>query len=251
MKIRALFAGSVAAVALLAGMGTASAAPAVTIDEVFAASSESGTPPASPFTLLPLGTNGTANILVRSSGFTSDGDTIGFSGGSPTSGEYAGNISGDSASPFGANNGHQDYLTAGGTNGSVTLIFTTPQTSLALLWGTVDSGTGRNLITLSDGFTVNGSTIMADALSQGFGNIGDGTDDAYLTITGLSPFTSATFSDNAAAAFEFVPGVSVGTEGDPTPIPEPSTPWLFGAGLFGLLALRRYRSMVLARAARR
>jgi hypothetical protein len=164
--------------------------------------------------------------------------TVTFSGGSnANSGEYAGNTSGQSSSVFGSQNGSLNYFEAGGTNGVVTATWSTPQTSLVMLWGTVDSETGRNVL-LSNGTTITGATILADcgttACGDGFGNLKSGAYDVYLDITGLGSFTSATFSDSAASAFEFDLAV-------PTTTPLPAALPLFagGLGLMGLLVGRR------------
>ena len=53
------------------------------------------------------------------------------------------------SSPFGTNNSTARYLGAGGTNGSVTVTYATPQTALDLLWGTVDRDLGRNNVSIT------------------------------------------------------------------------------------------------------
>ncbi len=142
----------VAAIALLATVGSASAAPVITI---LAPNS---------FSLLDLGT-GTANsrqnaitspFAVNSGGIT----TITFSGGaasgdsSQASGVYAGNQGSIAASPLGSGDSTTNYLVAQpGTAGvdNVTVNYATAQTTLDILWGTVDldqAATGDyNLVT--------------------------------------------------------------------------------------------------------
>jgi hypothetical protein len=213
------------AVVLTSMAGTASATP-ITVTAVYASDTESATLPTGfGFTLLPLGT-GSANQLQTSSSLGPiDGISISFSGGTAVSGEYAGNISGIDASPFGASNGTSNYLSAGGTNGVVTLTYATPQTELDLLWGTVDFESGRNVILTAGGSTISGADI--DAAAGGL--LDDGSDNVYVEITGLPAFTSATFGDSASPAFEFVPGLD-----PPTAAPEPGTLLLLGSGVVAL-----------------
>lgn len=235
----------VSAIALFAAVGCASAATVTILQSNAWSGSNDPAAPAG-VTLLPLGTGG-PNALVTTSSVVSDGVTATFSGGSnPNSGEYAGNTSGQSSSPFGSNNSTLDYFEAGGTNGVVTLTWSTAQTSLTMLWGTVDGETGRNVL-LSNGMTITGSTILADcgttACGNGFGGTLSGAYDVYLTITGLGSFTSATFSDSAASAFEF--DVAIPTT---TPLPAALPLFAGGLGMMGLLGRRRKRKAAAASA---
>jgi hypothetical protein len=229
-------------------MGSASAAT-ITIDAASAWAGSSSTTPPAGITLLSLGTNGSSNTLVTSTGFTANGVAIGFSGGSPASGEYAGNSAGNYSSVFGGNNGNANYLVAGGTTGAVTATFGSSQTSLTILWGTVDSEAGRNVVvTTSAGTdTITGAQILAacgaTTCGDGFGHTSSGAYDVYVTITGLNSFTTATFSDTGASAFEFDLAV-------PTATPLPGALSLFagGLGVLGLLARRKKRKGVLVSA---
>ena len=184
-----------------------------------------GPTPAAPagFTLLNLGT-GSANVQQTTSGFAVGGVTFSFSGGSPASGEYAGNVGGQFASPFGAGNSTTNYIVGGGSGGSVNVTWATTQNELHLLWGTIDPEFGRNLITIG-ATQITGAQIIAAIGVQAFSYFGDGDTDTYLKITGLPNFTSATFSDSGSAAFEFVLGVAA------APVPGP----IVGAGLPGLV----------------
>ena len=247
-KIRAL--SGVSAIALFALMGSASAAPVYTILSAGLWSSGPTTQPGG-VTLLSLGTNGTSNTLVTSTGFTVNGISLTFNAASnPASGEYAGTSAGNFSSVFGTNDGKTNYLAAGGINnsvpGSVTATYGSAQTSLTLLWGTVDGEAGpRNAITTtSGGDVITGAEILAacgtTTCGDGFGHTLSGAYDVYVTISGLSSFTSATFTDSAAAAFEFDLAVPLGggTAGG-TPLPAALPLFAGGLGMLGLLARRR------------
>ena len=216
----------------LASAGAASAAVVVTID---AAYDRGASPQPAAFPLLNLGTNPTPNELVTSMPISAPGVGITFvSGTGAPSGEYAGGVSGNAASPYGDANTNTNYLVAGGGGGSVTLTFTSPQTSLGILWGTVDTGTTRNLVSLNvGGFTINGGQVFTDANNVCGDCITDGNGEVYLNITGLQAFTTATFSDADGNSFEF----------NVAAVPEPAT-WgmmLLGFAGVGFLAYRRKR----------
>jgi hypothetical protein len=261
----------VAAIALLATTGIASAT--ITVDGTYLKATGPGS--ADPFSqgLLNLGTSG-AN--AKNNGFTS-GTTVGtgaaaetitftngtngsfcFGGcsGATASGEFAGNITDVVATPWGSNT-TKDYLAAGAMGngfgadgGTVTIQFATAQTELDLLWGSVDFSDQNTVLELSNGVTITGLDVCQAAASQ-FGGIpatgshnsctagtNSGDYDAFVALTGLGSFTSVTFSDDSQdAAFEFVP-----TAPASTPVPEPLTLSLFGAGLAGAGLIRRRKA---------
>jgi hypothetical protein len=210
--------------------------------------SSAGTPtPPSGFMLLGLGL-GNPNSQQPTGGFTVDGVTLSFN---LAAGEFAGNLTAATGptfhSPFGANDTSQNYLAAGG-GGAVTASWTAPQTMLAMLWGTVDIETGRNVVDLYNGGTlvqeINGADIMAQMLSQGL-PFTDGLDDVYLTISGLPAFTSAVFSDANVNAFEFDLGSVNAEVGVPGPTAGAGLPGLaFALGGLGFFWRRRRMSNV-------
>jgi hypothetical protein len=239
------------AAALCAAMGTA-AATTITIEQVNSYTGSNA--PAAPAGFTPIALPGSgSNMLVTSSTITTVPgiSSIAFNASSnPASGEYAGNTSGI-ASPYGSGNGSNLFLAAGGENnstaGSVTVTYATPQTSLYILWGTVDSQTNpdRNLVDISAGAaTIGGNTIGADVCSADPGacpfGFPSGTLDVYVLISGLPSFTSAVFSDASTASFEF-------NLGQPTATPLPAALPLFAAGLgvMGLLGRRRKQKAAL------
>jgi hypothetical protein len=224
-----------AAIALFALVEPAPAAT-VTIDLV---QNRINPAPASPFPLLLLGT-GAPDSFVQNTPVTAGNVTATFSG--PNTGVYAGSVS-VAASVFGNLDHTTNYFSAGGGGGQVTLTYTSAQTSLNLLWGTVDTDPGRNLlITTGNGFQIDGNTIFNDVLafcvSNSCPSLSQGNDEVYLSITGLGPFNVATFSDSSSNAFEFLPGSSPSSVGG---VPEPSTWAMMILGFFGVgfMAYRR------------
>ena len=147
------------------------------------------------------------------------------------SGLFIGNIGSDT-SPFGKSNDSRVYLAAGGSNGVtsgiVALSGLAPSTSLGLLWGTVDSGDTRNLITTAGPGGIDkitGSEVLQACADQGF-SCSDGATNVFLRINGLDTFTSAKFTDRDANSFEFVPLASA--------VPEPATWAMMILGFFGI-----------------
>ena len=187
----------------------------------------------SPFALVDYGTATTAGFQSNATFTTSTGTVISFSpdAASPQAGVYAGSVTNVSTSPFaGTSLGSSlsNYLSAE-PNDNVTLSYATPQSSLSLLWGTVDSYNALNLEVL-DGLTVTGTLTIggaevAAAIGGGFN--ADGTTPAFVTISDMGSFTSVV-ATSTQQAFEFA--AAVGS----TAVPEPTTLALFGLGLLSL-----------------
>jgi hypothetical protein len=234
--------GSGAVVVFSALIGTASAATftgttagcsnTCTITVITAPSTYTQPTPL-PFTPLDLGTSltagghGTSPVIPAGSGITS----ITFPGAgtvSPFSGVYSGNTTSVALSPFGGGPGNSNtptnnYLVAQGGGGEVDVTYAAPQTTLEMLWGTVDpTPSTYNMLT----FTAGGATITGadlDTITGGLFTANPGAEDVAVLISGLASFTVLKASDAATAAFEF----------DVASVPAPT----IGQGLPVLLAL--------------
>ena len=94
-----------------------------------------------------------------------------------------------------------NYLSTG--PGTITINFVLPQTSFALLWGSIDGG---NLLHFNDAsnFNVTGTAVQAAAagfVGKGFQGPGG---SAYVVVNTDTPFTTVTAS-SSVISFEFVP----------------------------------------------
>ena len=186
------------------------------------------------------GTAGTPNTQISiSNGTFTFGDLsiTTTNGTTANSGIFGGNIPtpgvNQEASVFGNADTNRGYLAAGGgtlTNpGIVDITRTDGQVNtLAMLWGTVDRGTLRNVIHTNGGDTITGEDVWTAMDAAGRAN-GDGNTNVWLIISGLNNFNEATFKDFDANSFEFT--VRAGLV---APVPEASTWAMMLIGFLGV-----------------
>jgi hypothetical protein len=147
-----------------------------------------------------------------------------------------GSLAGIYAAPLGMTN---PYMAVEG-GGKEEVTFGSEQTSIKIYWGSIDAnhvGTPSqgNLNTFAvtiDGYTLTGANLVGMDGVLGNGLQGSPLDNQWVTISGLAPFKTATFS-STGDAFEFsLAG---------TTVPEPST-WammMLGFAGLGYAAFRR------------
>ncbi len=238
---KALFASAALSIALTAGVANADSITA----SLFSPLPPSGTTP----TVIDLtGISTPSQATIHGAGYTVTFATAGnqgvehganpgvsaipVAGVTGTTPEYLSGNYGSSLTTSASASGN--YLSTG--TGTITIDFSTPQISLALLWGSIDTS---NSLTFNDasGFKVTGTDVQTAAagfISNGFQGPGG---SAYVVVDTTTPFTTVT-ATSGVVSFEFA-GVA-GDTGHFTATPEPASFFLFGLGI-GLIAFGAYR----------
>jgi hypothetical protein len=165
---------------------------------------------------------------AHANGFTINGATWTNSGG--TAETEKGSLANQYAAPLGmgtnTTTGTTYMAVEGGGSETVTWAPNNAQTSISIYWGSIDGVVGGNLNSFAvtmDNYTLTGADLVAMG-ALGNGSQTDPLANQLVTITGLAPFTSATFT-STNNAFEF----SIGSG-----VPETSTWAMMALGFAGL-----------------
>ncbi len=162
------------------------------------------------------------------------GHAVPVAGATGTNDDTAEYLTGDFGSSLTTNIADSGNYFSTGT-GAITITFSTPQKSLALLWGSIDTG---NSIILNDGSTITGAEVQAAAsgfVGNGFQGPGG---SAYVVINSSTSFTTVELT-SSVVSFESA-GIAAASAPFAASTPEPATVLLVGAGL-GLAALIKRR----------
>jgi PEP-CTERM motif len=165
-----------------------------------------------------------AGEAAHQNGFTIDGATWTNVGGVAET--EKGSLIGVYAAPLGMGTSTvtgTTYMAVEG-GGTEEVTFATPQTSLSLYWGSIDGDGNINSLSISMGaYTLTGVELATMFGADGNGNQVSPLGNQLIRITGLDPFTVASFS-STRNAFEF----SLAS------VPEPSTWAMMTLGFAGL-----------------
>jgi hypothetical protein len=123
------------------------------------------------------------------------------------------------------------YVLAGFNNGSLTLAFVSPITSLGL-WITDWEGTQSTASNLSFGDNLGDSAVIVSGINGDFQPNGN---ELFFGAISTAPFSVVTLTSNSTGDTWGIDDVQTGV------VPEPASSLLLGGGLLGLAALRRRR----------
>ena len=168
-----------------------------------------------------------ASEAAGENNFTLDGITWTLTSGSAATAK--GTTPGVSAAPLGMGTSTTTgttYMSVEG-GGTETATWATPQTSIAIYWGSIDadvpgsasSGNMNSVAVTIDDYTLTGADLLTLG-AMGRGDQSDPLDNQLVTITGLGEFSTIAFHSNLNS-FEF---------SLPTAVPEPATGCHAGAG---------------------
>jgi PEP-CTERM motif len=195
--------------------------------------------------------------MVNGSGYTISFSGVGSNEGvvqGSSSGAYAAPVAGVSGStPLYLTGGFGSSLTSNIANsanylstgvGTITLTFSTPQNSFALLWGSIDIGNTLSFNDAAD-YTVTGADVQAAAagfVSNGFQGPGG---SAYVVVDTTTDFTTVTFT-STVVSFESADFAASDVPFQTSATPEPESLMLVGTGLAGVAGslYRRSRKLV-------
>jgi hypothetical protein len=120
--------------------------------------------------------------------------------------------------------------------GTITFTFTTPQTSIAVLWGSIDVG---NSLTFNDTahFKVTGAAVQSAAGTIGGNGFQGAGGSAYVVVDTTTPFTTIS-ATSTVPSFEFA--ALAASTAKFTTTPEPTTLFLFALGI-GMIAFGAHR----------
>jgi hypothetical protein len=210
----------------------------------------------------PFSPSGSSSTVVALTGISSPSQatiitpayTVAFAGTGPGQGVVSGTIANGHVAPVAAvSGGTREYLTddfsstmttniAASANyfstglGTITITFTSPQTSLAFLWGSIDVGNSL-LFNDAGNFIVSGTA--AEAAAAGYISNLLQERSVWVVINTDTPFTTVTAS-SSTPSFEF--GMVAASTTPFVANPEPINTALVGSGILFLAAYRLRRT---------
>ncbi len=136
-----------------------------------------------------------------------------------------------------------NYFSTGGSGSTITITFNTPQTAIALLWGSIDAQ--NNVVFFNDAVSEFGADNLTGAMVQAAasGFVGNGFQgpggSAYVTVNRDTTFKSIQFS-SGVVSFEYA---AVTGSDKAFKVPEPVSLALLGLGAGAAMLVRRRSSL--------